>query len=85
MDKELQDYYENRFELTASKGWNDLMEDIDKMVKTVSDIRFVSDDKAPLHFRRGQLDILLWLKELRSQAEVAYKQLQEEDANGSSV
>ncbi len=74
MDKELESYYEERFSMTASKGWQQLMEDVDKMIEAVSSIINVNKE-ASLDFRKGQLDILLWMKNLRAQAEETHRQL----------
>lgn len=84
MDKKLQDYYENRFAMTATPGWSDLDEDIGHMIKAVSDIRNVTE-KISVEFRKGQLDILLWLRNLRNSAEAGYEQLKEQDRDDPSV
>lgn len=78
MDKKLETYYENRFDLTSQKGWNDLIEDVKIMYDSYSDIRSISSD-TELYFRKGQLDILDWILSLRMVSEASYKQLKEED------
>lgn len=77
MDKELQEYYEERFSMTGTKGWEQLLEDVDNMIAAVSDIRNVGPT-TPVEFRKGQLDILLWVKNLRNQAKDAYDEISNE-------
>lgn len=81
MNKELQTYYEERFSLTSTRGWRDLIEDAMKMRDAYSNIGGISDVEG-LFYKKGQIDILDWLISLRSVSEEAYKQLQEED-NGN--
>lgn len=78
MNKELQDYYENRFSMMATKGWNDLMEDIDIMISSTDTIKGIDDEKL-LQFRKGELSIMNWLRNLREASGAVYDQLQEED------
>lgn len=82
MDKDLESYYEERFSMTASKGWQHLMEEVEKMIDSVRDIMNVGGSVS-VDFRKGQLDILLWMKHLRGSAEVAHKGLQEEATDES--
>jgi hypothetical protein len=77
VDKELQEYYEERFSMTGSKGWEQLQEDVDRMIAAVADIRNIGANTS-VEFRKGQLDILLWLKNLRDQAKQAYDELTNE-------
>ena len=74
MDKDLQEYYEARFDMMASRGWKDLMEDADKMSITYNDLFNVSTVEE-LHFKRGQIDILLWLLSLKETSEKAWEEL----------
>lgn len=80
MQKELETYYENRFETTATPGWKDLIEDAEKMRSIYSDISSI-DTVEKLQFRKGQLDIIDWLISLRKVSEEAYKTLQEDNGN----
>ena len=57
MDKELQEYYENAFDMMASKGWKDLLEDFSKLKANINDVTLTTDTQ-DLFFRKGQLDIL---------------------------
>ena len=77
MDKDLQDYYEARFDMMATRGWNDLMEDVDKMAISYNNLFEVSNE-AELNFKKGQIDILLWLLSLKETSEQAWMELQED-------
>ena len=64
MNPELQKYYEERFSTMSGQGWRDLMEDVDKMIEPLNNISTIADEKS-LQFRKGELSILIWLKNLK--------------------
>lgn len=74
MNKELQTYYEERFSMTSTQGWKDLMEDLEVMQKTYADISRLKSAEE-LHFAKGQLDIINWVLNIRKVSEEAYSQL----------
>jgi len=74
MTPELQKYYEARFEMMSTQGWKDLVEDIDKIIVSLNNISVVSDEK-DLQFRKGELSILTWLKNLKEISERAYEEI----------
>ena len=74
MNPELQKYYEERFFMMATQGWVDLMEDIDGMINALNNLSAVEDEKS-LQFKKGELSILLWLKNLRQVSSDAYEDL----------
>lgn len=78
MTPELQKYYESRFSMMATDGWRDLVEDIDNMVNALNNISVVQDEK-DLQFKKGELSILTWLKNLREVSERAYEELNEKN------
>ena len=81
MQRELMDYYEARFSMMATKGWKDLLEDIEIMLEATDRVAGIEDAKQ-LHFKQGELSILKWLKYLRESSTEVYEQLQEaEDAS----
>lgn len=75
MTPELQKYYEERFSMMATVGWSDLMEDIDNMIAALNSISGIETEKQ-LHFKRGELSILMWLKTLREASAKTYEDLQ---------
>lgn len=78
MNKELQTYYDERFSMMATEGWKQLLEDIDNMIEPLNNIATISDEKS-LQFRKGELSILTWLKNLKQVSERAYEDLNEKN------
>ena len=84
MNRELQDYYENRFSMTATQGWQDLLEDIDLMLSSTDTVKGV-ETVEQLHFRKGEVSIMTWLKNLKQSSEEVYEQLQQEEDNAQTT
>lgn len=78
MAPELQRYYEDRFAMMATPGWADLLEDVDKILATLQDISTIDGEK-DLQFKKGELSILTWLKNLKTVSEQAYEDLNAQD------
>lgn len=78
MNRELQDYYENRFAMMATPGWKDLLEDIDLMISSTDTVKGIETEQQ-LQFRKGELSIMNWIKTLRESSTEVYEQLQEEE------
>ena len=78
MAPELQNYYEDRFLMMSTQGWNDLIEDLENMKKPIEDVTAIKtvDD---LYFRKGQLDIIKWILTLKEVSALAYEELKNED------
>ena len=78
MQKELQDYYENRFAMMATQGWKDLIEDLEIMIKATDTLAGI-DSEQQLYFKKGEMSILNWIKNLRDASAEVYDQLQAEE------
>jgi hypothetical protein len=78
MNPELQKYYEERFSMMSTQGWVELMEDVDKMIEPLNNISTIADEKS-LQFRKGELSILIWLKNLKQVSERAFEDLNEKN------
>lgn len=74
MDPKLQKYYEERFAMMATPGWADLLEDVDNIITALQNISVIENEK-DLQFKKGELSILTWLKNLKSVSERAYEEL----------
>ncbi|CAB4136660.1 hypothetical protein UFOVP308_42 [uncultured Caudovirales phage] len=74
MNQELQDYYESRFEMMSTKGWKDLVEDVDKIIVSLNNISTIDSEK-DLQFKKGELSILTWLVNLKEISERAYEEI----------
>jgi hypothetical protein len=84
MNRELQDYYEERFSMMATKGWQDLVEDIELMLQSTDTIKGV-DTEQQLWFRKGEISIMNWIKNLKESSTEVYEQLQEESENAKTT
>ena len=76
MTPELQKYYEARFSTMATAGWKDLMDDIDIMIESLNNISTIPNEET-LHYKKGELSILTWLRTLKEISERAYEELNE--------
>lgn len=77
MDKELQRYYEETFNMMSTKGWKYLIEDLKELEANLVNVRTVKDDQS-LNYRLGQLDILDLILNRKKTCEDVYEQLQQE-------
>ena len=76
MDRALQDYYEARFDMFASKGWKDLIEDIQNM-KDANDTISGIDDLRKLGVRQGEIQMMDWILSIQKITEEVYEGLKE--------
>jgi hypothetical protein len=81
MNRELQDYYENRFAMMATQGWTDLLEDLQLMIDSTDTVGGIETIEQ-LHFRKGEMSIMNWINTLRESSAEVYEQLQETVDNG---
>ena len=79
MDRELQEYYENRFTTMSTIGWKDFIEDTQALFDAYNQIT-TAETFEEFHKRKGQLDILQWILSLHDVSEQTYKELQDEEA-----
>lgn len=77
MDKELQEYYEARFDMMSTKGYKDLLADVEIMIEERNNL-MATTSLEDLNFRKGQLDILHWIRTLKKLSEEAWEQLNNE-------
>ena len=78
LEPSLEKYYEERFSMMSTQGWRELMEDVDKMIEPLNNISTIADEKS-LQFRKGELSILIWLKNLKQVSERAFEDLNEKN------
>jgi hypothetical protein len=76
MDQSLQKYYENHFDMMASEGWKDLLEDFAKLKASINDVTLTTDTQ-DLFFRKGQLDILDLVLNRKETCEKVWEELNE--------
>lgn len=78
MDKELQQYYEARFSMMSTKGYTDLLADVEVMIEERNNL-MATQSLEDLNFRKGQLDVLHWLRTLKKLSEEAWEQMNNEE------
>jgi len=78
LDKELQEYYEARFEMMSTKGYKDLLADVEIMIDERNNL-MATQSLEDLNFRKGQLDVLHWMRTLKKLSEEAWEQLNNEE------
>ena len=77
MDKELQEYYEARFDMMSTKGYKDLLTDVEVMIEERNNL-MATQSLEDLNFRKGQLDVLHWIRTLKKLSEEAWEQMNNE-------
>jgi glutaredoxin-related protein len=70
--------------MAATQGWRDLLEDIDLMLSSTDTVKGV-ETVEQLHFRKGEVSIMTWLKNLKQSSEEVYEQLQQEEDNAQTT
>lgn len=63
--------------MMATQGWVDLLEDLEIMIEATNTLSGI-DTEQQLHFKKGEMSILNWIKNLRDASAEVYEQLQEE-------
>lgn len=78
LSKELQDWYNNQFDLFGTEGFKAITEQAGRMAEqydTLSNLKTQED----LFFRQGQLDILRWFLNWESSVNTTFKDLNDDD------
>ncbi len=78
MSQEDLEFYERRFDLFALKGWTDLVEDFEQLKNNLVDIAQISTEQ-DLWYRKGQVEMINYLIQLKTLTEQAYEELINED------
>ena len=82
IDKKLEKYYENRFSMMSTDGWQDLMEDAQNMFNSLNHVLSIQNE-SDLMVKKGQLDLLQWLITLKPASEQAYESLINDSAGAA--
>ena len=62
----------------STAGWKDLMDDIDIMIESLNNISTIPNEET-LHYKKGELSILTWLRTVKEISERAYEELNEKN------
>ena len=81
MDKELETYYNNFFDLFRNEGWKQLCTELVNNIEIINNVNITKDEQ-DLFFRKGQLTVLSNLVNLEETINNNYKEIIEtnEDA-----
>ena len=77
MDKETQDYFDRYFDLFASQGWKQFIEDMEDNRTLMSDLLTIKDAN-DLYYRKGQLEVLNRIVNFQLAIETAYEEITNE-------
>jgi hypothetical protein len=78
VDKETQDYFDNYFDLFASQGWKQFIEDMEDNRTLMSDLLTVKDAN-DLYYRKGQLEALNRIVNFQLAIENAFEEVTNEE------
>lgn len=81
-DKDLDRYYQERFITTGTPGWSEWMEEVKVLRDSYADISHVRNAEE-LYFRKGQVDILDWILNVRELATSTYDDILEGEQDES--
>ena len=74
MSNEDLEFYERRFDLFALKGWTELIDDLDTLKQQLQDLSQIRTEQ-DLWYRKGQLEMVNYLIQLKTLTEQAYEEL----------
>lgn len=74
MSNEDLEFYERRFDLFALKGWTDLIDDLDTLKQQLQDLSQIRTEQ-DLWYKKGQLEMVNYLIQLKTLTEQAYEEL----------
>jgi len=77
VDKETQDYFDRYFDLFASQGWKQFIEDMEDNRTLMSDLLTIKDAN-DLYYRKGQLEVLNRIVNFQLAIETAYEEITNE-------
>ena len=74
MDRDDEAYYNSYFDLFRTDGWKQLTEELTQNAATINNVVVVKDSQ-DLHFRQGQLEVLLYLLKFEDSINNSYDDL----------
>lgn len=80
MDKELQSYYDNRFTLCVSVGWEQLLEDLQQSRNELAKIENINSQEE-LWKNKGKVEILDYILNLKEISEKVYQEITDAKEN----
>jgi hypothetical protein len=78
VDKDTQQYFDRYFDMFASEGWKQFIEDMEGNRELMSDLMTVKDAN-DLFYRKGQVDVLNRIVNFQDSIENAHKVVANEE------
>ena len=76
MDKQLEQYFNNYFDLFGTDGWKQLMEELNNNALGVNNLQATKDSE-DMYFRKGQLNVLASILNLQNTIEASHREASE--------
>jgi len=76
VDKQLEQYFNNYFDLFGTDGWKQLMEELNNNALGVNNLQATKDSE-DMYFRKGQLNVLASIINLQNTIEASHKEASE--------
>jgi len=84
MNKELEKYYNNFFEMFRTEGWKQLLEELTNNIEQTDNLETVKDEQ-DLFFRKGQLAVFKSFVNLELVITTAQEQAESEDNEDDAI
>jgi hypothetical protein len=84
MNKELEKYYNNFFEMFRTEGWKQLLEELTNNIEHTDNLETVKDEQ-DLFFRKGQLAVFKSFVNLELVITTAQEQAESEDNEDDAI
>ena len=78
MDKELEQYFNNFFDLFRSEGWKQLIKDLKENGEVINNIELAKDEQ-DLFFKKGQLNVIGTILNLETSINNSYEEQLSDD------
>lgn len=78
LDKELETYYNNYFDLFNTEGYKQLIQELQNNVLAINNVDAIKDE-ADMYFRKGQINVLASLINFETTIDNTYKEITEDD------
>jgi hypothetical protein len=76
VDKQLEQYFNNYFDLFGTDGWKQLIEELNNNALGVNNLQATKDSE-DMYFRKGQLNVLASIINLQNTIEASHKEASE--------
>jgi hypothetical protein len=76
VDQQLEQYFNNYFDLFNTSGWKQLMEELNNNALGVNNLQATKDSE-DMYFRKGQLNVLASILNLQNTIEASHKEASE--------